>query len=269
MTRSKRGPSLFEKLERAKVPRRDLPRTRSRIASASAEDKKGAVQSRPVASPPNASPRSETLRRTGEPFVSFDGDHLRFSFTSGYAAIVIFVAVGCMMGAYWLGGKYGRKLGIREGYEQGRNSYRMEAADEIAAARQKEPASELVNELIDKPDGEGASGSLRSDIQTPTTDVWVSGLTYVVVQEFSAANKEHVAPAQRFLSDRGIETVAVRLNSGSTQLITKQGYNRRDATQRRLADEFLEKVHTIGKSYYANGGGYRLEGYFKLRRDHW
>jgi hypothetical protein len=141
-------------------------------------------------------------------------------------------------------------------------------ADEITAARQQDPATRLVDDLADAANA-SASDPAESGISRPQADAWVSGLTYVIVQEFAAANSIHAETAQRFLADRGIETMAVGLASGGTQLITKQGYNRRDATQRQLADEFLEKVHETGKSYYASGGGYRLEGYFKLRRDRW
>jgi len=55
----------------------------------------------------------------------------------------------------------------------------------------------------------------------------------------------------------------VRLPGGAIQLITKQGYNQKDSTQRQLAENLLEREHRIGREYFASGGGYRLEGYFK------
>jgi len=62
----------------------------------------------------------------------------------------------------------------------------------------------------------------------------------------------------------------VRLSNGATQLITTQGYNRRDPTQHQMADQLLEKTRTLGAQYYAAGGGYKLEGYFKsLKSDTW
>jgi len=269
MAKSKRGPSLFEKLERTEGSPRSPRRTRLHATGSATRD-----GLRREDGPPSPQSLSETPDAADEPLVSFDGDHLRFSFSSGYAALVIFVAVGFLIGAYWLGGTYGRKLGMLEGYERGRNSYRAEVADEIETARGQEPATELVRGLTDgatspTSDGLGTAVSEPSANRPAQADVWVSGLTYVVVQEFSAKNAAHVETAQRFLAEQGIETAAVRMKSGSTQLITKQGYNRRDATQRQLADKFLEKVHAAGKSYYASGGGYRLEGYFKLRRDRW
>ena len=57
---------------------------------------------------------------------------------------------------------------------------------------------------------------------------------------------------------------------GSIQLITTQGFNRRDAAQKQMAAAALEEVHKIGKRFYAQGGGYKLKGYFKtLKGDAW
>lgn len=269
MAKSKRGPSLFEKLKRTEGPPRSPARVRSRPIVSPAVPSDGETGGGSTGSPRRGPGLSEVPDSAGERVVSFDGDHLRFSFTSGYAALVIFIAVGCLSGMYWLGERHGSKLGTLEGYQRGRTSYRSQVADEIAAARQQEPASQLVTGLVDHADSTAAGRTDSTPLQLPAAqgNPWVAGLTYIVVQEFSATNGAHVETAQRFLAERDIETVAVQLESGSTQLITKQGYNRRDATQRHLADKFLEKVHETGKSYYATGGGYRLEGYFKLRRD--
>ena len=57
---------------------------------------------------------------------------------------------------------------------------------------------------------------------------------------------------------------------GSTQLITTQGFNRKDPAQKQMASAALEELHKIGKRFYAQGGGYKLEGYFKtLKGDGW
>ncbi|MCH8146823.1 MAG: hypothetical protein IH987_02380 [Planctomycetes bacterium] len=57
---------------------------------------------------------------------------------------------------------------------------------------------------------------------------------------------------------------------GSIQLITTQGFNRRDPAQKQMAAAALEEVHKIGKLFYAQGGGYKLKGYFKtLKGDAW
>jgi hypothetical protein len=37
-----------------------------------------------------------------------------------------------------------------------------------------------------------------------------------------------------------------------------------------MAEELLKKLHAVGSKYYAGGGGYKLEGYFKtLKSDRW
>ena len=99
---------------------------------------------------------------------------------------------------------------------------------------------------------------------------WVRDQTYIVVQEFPAANVEKARHAREFLGQRGVNTELVSLNNDTTLLIATQGYNHKDPAQKRLAEQLLEKVRTIGTQYYAAGGGYKLEGYYKtLKRDNW
>ena len=89
-----------------------------------------------------------------------------------------------------------------------------------------------------------------------------------MAQEFTAGHADSARQAKAFLDGRGITTELVQYPSGSVQLITTQGYNRNDPTQRRLADELLNKVRAAGAEFFAQGGGYKLEGYFKtLKQD--
>ena len=91
-----------------------------------------------------------------------------------------------------------------------------------------------------------------------------------MAQEFARPGIGDIAKAQAFLAEHGIETAPVQYESGSVQLITTQGYNHQDPTQKLMANELLKKLHAVRAKYYAGGGGYKLEGYFKtLKRDSW
>ena len=95
-------------------------------------------------------------------------------------------------------------------------------------------------------------------------------LTYIVAQEFAPGREEDARRAGAFVGERGIAVDIVRLDGGAMQLITLQGYNHKDAAQKKLADELLKKQRAAGAEYFASGGGYKLEGYYRtLKRDKW
>ncbi len=115
------------------------------------------------------------------------------------------------------------------------------------------------------PDGIEAENS-HPDAQMGGTSstAFVNGHTYIVVQEFRAEDGEDATDAQKFLSDRGIETTI--LDSKGTykyRLITVKGFNREDPDQKRWCDEFLERIRKIGDAYTKAGGRYSLQGYQK------
>lgn len=202
----------------------------------------------------------------GRAFVQVDGDRIRVSFTSFTAAMTFFGLLVAGLGAFAGGRHLGEKAGLAEGYQAGRDSFVDDAMSEIELARSQPPDSRLVESLL--VDG-GAAELLGNRVGT-AADPWVRDYTYIVVQEFSAGHEEDAPAAQDFLRQHGIETASVKMESGWTRLITKQGYNRSDPTHRRMADELLEKVHSVGGKYYQSGGGYRLEGYFKtLKSESW
>ena len=102
------------------------------------------------------------------------------------------------------------------------------------------------------------------------TTKWVRDHTYVVAQEFPNGDMAAANRAKDFLATVGITADVVRRPNGSLQLITTKGYSLRDPAQRVLAEDLKRRVHSAGAQYYAAGGGYKLEGYFKtLKGDRW
>jgi hypothetical protein len=192
------------------------------------------------------------------------------SFSSTTAAIAVFVGMAVVLGAFELGSRGGYEDGVRIGHEAGRASYAAEAVSEIEEARRRPPATHLVSGLLadSAPSAaepvESSKGATSDAVET----TWVCGYTYIVAQEFAANRAEDAQCAQRFLAERGITTAVVGLPNGAIQLITTEGYNHKDPTQKRIAEQMLEKERGIGAEYYAAGGGYRLNGYFKTLKGH-
>ena len=274
MRKNKRGPSLFEVLGEKGNPNAASVRV---PVWHETDDRDESAEPSVPANPVAVEPVSDGAA-TSAVAVEIDGDRIRFSLTSGMAAIAVFAALVVVVGTFAWGNHRGRQAGLRAGFESGRTSYEAATVDEIEAARNQPAATYLVSSLIvPSPDvvqgrasDDPAAGLGATTSDSGSTPKWISGYTYIVVQEFSARNAASAGAAQEFLARYGVSTHRVEYESGAVQLMTTQGFNRKDPAQRRMADQLKEKIHTIGTEYFAAGGGYRLEGYFKtLKRDHW
>lgn len=214
----------------------------------------------------------EELEDQPQPFIAMDGERIRVSFTSFTGAITVFVTLVILLGVYELGRDRGHRAGIRQGYESGQSSFSSQVMDDIEAARNQPPATHVVQSLLANPNSgrrNNTAAGRRMDLTTQGAQ-WVRDYTYIVVQEFGKDYKDDATRAQSFLQSKGIATERITTPSRSIQLITLQGFNRNDRTQRVMADQLLNKVHKIGTAYFASGGGYRLQGYFKtLKNDSW
>ncbi len=204
-------------------------------------------------------------------FFELDGDRIRLSFSSISAGVAVFAAMALLVVAFEVGRRSGTTDGFRRGHAAGRDSYAAEAVSEIAQARQQPPATRLVGTLLDDAEaGPTASDSVGGPSTASPRSKWIRENTYVVVQEFGVGRRGDALRAKAFLAERGIATEIVMYPRGTMQLVTAQGYDRSDSTQRQLADELKRKVREFGAAYFAGGGGYRLEGYFKtLKTEDW
>ncbi len=222
-----------------------------------------------LGTPSNRPTSSDRIRRR---LIQFDDECVQLSLTSMSAAVVVFVLLVGFLGVYEFGRTNGRSSGFSAGYRAGRASFEADAAGEIEAARHRPPASHLVEGLLQSSTGRAAVPLAAAADNTPPQPAtpWVQGHTYVVAQEFSAQAESDAIEAKTYLETEGIDTAIIKLDTGWFQLVTKQGFDRSDPVQRGLADRLLAKVHRVGKAYYARGGGYKLEGYFKtLRNKSW
>ena len=274
MRRNKHGPALFELLANGEF------RSRDSVSAAGDE----AIEDCPVDDPggletgevgpsiarPTANAASVPVGH--QRAVEFDGDRLRFSLTSIGAAVASFVLIVLLAGGFMIGHYRGRQSGLAVGYQAGRASYQAATIDDIEAARRQTPSTYLIGGLIESPADPGASPAALvpppvrvepGPSGASAEPTWLDGFTYVVAQEFPGGSAEDAAAAEAYLGEHGVDTAIVGLANGRFHLITTQGYNRKDPTQRKLSDQLLEKVRAIGVQYYSTGGRYKLEGYLK------
>ncbi len=287
MPRSKRGPALFDLLDldreeaeaRLRVPEwwagpmidPELEVNADTAVTLAEEPPKKPVVKAAVP----AEPKRESTKSSNEeervPIFRFDGDRVRFSFSSIVAAGVVFVFLVVLLGLFEWGRQSGLADGKRLGFAQGRASYEADAMDEIQQARMQPASTHLVESLLRDAEKPGA-GKLNEapDPSGKSQPKWVRGFTYVVAQEFSAGSDGDAERARDFLLDHGVPTAVVALPTGGIQLITIQGYNHYDRSQKQLGEKLLEKVQGVGTMYYAEGGRYRFDGYFRtLKKNAW
>ena len=209
----------------------------------------------------------------GGRLIELDGERIRLSFTSITAAAAVFVVLITLLGVFEWGRWNGEQNGFQRGHAVGRASYAAGAMDEIEAARSQPPATQVVRSLLRKPHPPAQAAGERvtnSDTAGPEELRWIRDYTYIVAQEFPAGAGDDARRAQAFLARQGVATEVVRYASGALQVITAEGFDRGDATQRQMADKWLAKVRAVGAEYFKTGGRYKLEGYFKtLRGDTW
>lgn len=284
--KSKGRATLFEVL-RGDEPSLRGEKHRSREAeprpreAAEIEDSTPPPPQRPVvraAQPefPRPAPAETDEGGAAPPLVELDDDRIRVSLTSVGCAFVVFVFAMSIFAGFKVGWHRGHTAGAAEGYEQGRASYVAEVNNDIDLARSEPAETDVVGNLLER---SPSAAEPKSAVTTPperrannagATNAWIPDYTYIVVQEFLSGRESDAQSAQAYLAEAGIDTALITTARGTTQLITTQGFNRNDPTQRQLADQLLSRVHETGADYYASGGGYKLEGYFKtLKGDSW
>ena len=279
------GPPLFELLQGNRFRRGDAGlQPDFRVVHHEPDDDDVALPPSSVrlAKPDEVAP---TLRETPAT-VQLSGDRLHLSLTPLTAAIGVFAISLVVLGAIALGQRRGEKSGFLRAISESSATGEIGNVDAVETVRRQPPASHLVESLLAN-DAKPAPAARDTDrsarkaqpAATPQPQAelpagpqhgWVRDYTYIVTQEFASGREQDARRAQEFLASRGLPAQVVKLESGALQLITLEGYNHKDSAQKRKADDILKKQRAVGVEYFASGGGYKLEGYYKtLKRDQW
>lgn len=276
MARTKHGPSLFEVM-RPEAPGRDAAEVPRRNRWHFLREWFGDGRGGPV-----EEPATETIAESGVvepddpamrggPRLAIRGRHLTVSLTSREAAIAVFSMIILLFVVFAAGDRLGQ-ADYQRGFADGRASAGT-PVDEIVELQSRPPTPGLVDGLLVGSAGAPASRDAARRAAVPSAEsngAWTPGFSYVVAQEFAADRKDDAIKAQAFLRENGVAAEMVTLSSGRIQLITVQGFQSKDASQKTAADALLKKVHDLGAKYFAAGGGYRMQGYWKtFKGDRW
>ncbi len=269
MAKGRKGPALFELLGEDGGRAVRMPRVSRWWGRGRRSDPRPETVQSPTVASDFVAPAA-LARATGERAFEITGDRVSVSLTSLGAAGVIFLTLAVMTAAYLIGSRRGDRAGFVRGYENGRGAASAAAQeDEVTAARNQPPAAHLLTPLRQEVAKEKSPATVAASPAAAPRTGWARDLTYIVVQEFPVGASERARNAQQFLADRGVPAEVVPVGGG-VHLIATQGYNHKDAGQKKLAEQLLTKIRTVGGQYYTSGGGYKLEGYYKtLKRDTW
>ncbi len=267
MPKQKDGLALFELLKDGELSGEppDAPDSRQRTTETAGGPGSPAAEAKRPAQPERVGPREGAGAPPGGenlPLVEVIGGQVRVSLTSVGLAVVVFVVGVLLFGAYWLG----LGVGVERGEQAG---YQAAVQDDIQAGRAELPTDGLFDGVGASPVTYGSDSPTRASTAPQWADdgggvPWVTGYTYIVVQDFRADAREDALTAQQYLRDNGVEAELIELGGDwKYRLIAAQGFNRDDPVQREQADRFLSQVRSLGEAYFKAGGRYRLEGYFK------
>ena len=290
MRKSKRGPELFEVLSQGSAPDKQLqvpgwwssrgsrPERVGSVEDGSSRSPGEVAPDRPVGSSDStAQPGNDAVARAGSVrTIELDGSRLRISLTSFSAAIIIATGLMLLVVSF----RIGQDRGHDRGYQAGRASYSAEVGDEIELLRQGPPNRELLAGLqqpasgADEPRPSRSSARFMVDpgqASVSAGPAWVRGNTYIAVQFFEPGSGDDAEEVQTFLRERKVDTAIIPLKSGRRLLLTTQGYNHDDRSQKHLNEALKQRVRSLGPVFQDLGGRYNWDdAYFStLEADSW
>jgi len=287
MRKKRHGPALFELLEDRGAsifkPLSNKLRQTSRVAPQPTIERSTPKSDQSSSEPPSTSPAS------AGPWISLDGDRIRIALRSVSLAATLFVFILSLLLAYGLGTRQGEHRGLQKALAVQNSPAEKSNPDDIATVRELRPSPDLIKDIAAgtqrpapqtaNPGREPISLSAQEKDNRPSTAPvrqerpavsWVKDDTYIVAQEMPAAAMASAQAAQEFLARGGVQTTIVKPNDRTLLLMTTHGYNHKDAAEKRHSEQLLERIRALGTEFYAAGGGYKLEGYFRtLKRDSW
>jgi hypothetical protein len=286
MPKSKNAPALFELY--AKTAREEHD---AEVAEEVAEPSVAASRfratinsvARTIGGSTDEEPPAEESELPSRYAVAVQGGRIHLALTSRAAGLVAFglLAGACL--AFACGSWYGRQRGIEAGQVLAQQSLERAAADDIAEARASQPIEDLFAGIGVSPVAAQGAPAPQPRVEkkpapvaltarrTPVAETpWVRGHNYLVVQIFRGGAREDALKARDYLARHGVPAEIFGSSKRGSRLIATQGFNRSDATQRKMARRFHDKVKSLGRAYFKSGGRYKLEGFFAaLTSDSW
>ena len=287
MAKSKRGPALFELLKSSEgenavgraapdAPAGDQPPDRTAPVSPDLPHTPSGTAMPPGSAEAVRSEAGSARKAACE----VDGQRIRLSLTQGTATIAAAAVVLVMIGVGYLS----YRVGEERGKEKGRLAIQEPVLDDIEQARRDLVTRNLFDGIGNDPTGAVGGPTGEPTLRGPASPVpeaydtaevpWVPGHNYIVVQDFKNDARGDAVRAQGFLEENGVQAAILELERSGAygyRLVTTTGFNLDDPVQKRLADEYLERVRRIGRAYSESGGRYDFQSAYlkKLPGDHW
>lgn len=191
------------------------------------------------------------------------GGRLQLEITAPGLAAMLF-AMGLMgLGCYLLGSAAGEQRGLKTGYRSAQNSD-FEGVQGSAVSDTKEagfgqnlPVDGRSNpsETSKNSPGNSAKG------KTESSATWLTGLQYIIIQEFAPAAEADAYAARRFLAEQGVSASVVSSKKGNFMLVLDRGFDNSSPLEKSKSQEIMGQIRELGRLYYRQGGRYQLSCY--------
>lgn len=111
-----------------------------------------------------------------------------------------------------------------------------------------EPARPMAAARVTTGEASGAQATGLAQGDTRKT-----GLNYLVIQiipgSAEPSPKEHAAEVRKFLASKGIRTLAVPVAAGGIKVLSEQGFDLAESSDKDKCEKLIEKVRQAGKEY--------------------
>ncbi len=246
MPKSKESPALLEVYRRGEV-KQSAPKA----AQAPADS-----QTPPASVEENSAPTPTP--RAPQTWVEPQGDHIRFSLSTLSLAMVLFVALVAIAGAFALGKYFGYQGGRQVATERAE----MVTSDPLREIREQPPSPGVLEDLdlvTETVRAEQARERRRG--YTARVD-FVDNLNYIWIERFNS--RADATSAQAYLSGNRIESALVERN-GKWLLISKEGFDYRLPEEKSACRKLSERIKLLGLRYFESGGRYRFDCFAKKK----
>ncbi len=258
----KKGPVLYELLRKDHAEKR-LPEPKQEIVSPEtpADASPAAVTAADPAGPP--APRKDAPEE--------DRETLVFHLTRMQAALAAGATIAAILVIALIAGRSGRPAATEQPGAADKAAAETEPQQPLALLLPEpgsEPKPDVPVKVVPQAESEIApagpaddaepsgetlrpSGQAAGPVALAKGDSRKAGLNYLVIQIIPERPdmQEHVAAVRKFLASRGIKTIEVAGDNGGTWVMSEEGFNWEDASDRRRLDDLTETVKKVGKEY--------------------
>ncbi|MCH8854195.1 MAG: hypothetical protein IID41_16325 [Planctomycetes bacterium] len=181
--------------------------------------------------------------------VRAEGDRLKFSVSTLTLAMVVFLTLVVLAGAFALG----RRSGYGSGWQAAVDRAQLIANDEFLDLRAQPPNPGVLQDLDVVRDAVNREQAQQRRTARTGQVGFIDDLNYVWIETFTT--KGDATTAREYLKGKGIESTLIA-SGGKWVLISKEGFDYGLAEEKAACQRLSARVREVGQQYLEAGGRY-------------